>query len=79
MAKIHEFEESAASAAHDKAADLVHPIHVRASEAGGQAQAQAHRTQEEASFFEQTGEQFANLAQGAIDGVKNTLGYGEKK
>ncbi|KAH6786825.1 hypothetical protein C2S52_006377 [Perilla frutescens var. hirtella] len=72
QAKIQEFEESAknnANAVQDKACDLA-----------DQGQAQARRTQEEtAGFLQQTGEQVANMAQGALDGVKNTLGIGEKK
>ena len=29
-------------------------------------------------FFQQTGEKVVNMAQGAVDGVKNTLGMGDQ-
>ena len=32
-----------------------------------------------AGFIQQTGEQVENMAQGAVDSVKNTLGMAEKK
>ncbi|XP_073054056.1 uncharacterized protein [Primulina huaijiensis] len=72
QAKTEDWVESAkntASKAHDKAC-----------EAAGQTQQQAQRSKEEnATFLQQTGEQMAHMAQGAIDGVKNTLGMGDKK
>ncbi|XP_052206916.1 late embryogenesis abundant protein 1-like [Diospyros lotus] len=40
--------------------------------------AQQHK-EEAAGFIQQTGEQVVQMAQGAIDGVKNTLGINEKK
>ncbi|CAA2992115.1 late embryogenesis abundant protein 1-like [Olea europaea var. sylvestris] len=72
QAKTEEWMESAkntAQSAHDKACD-----------AANSTQAQAQRSKEEnAGFLKQTGEQVAHMAQGAIDGVKNTLGMGDKK
>ncbi|GFY82814.1 Late embryogenesis abundant protein [Actinidia chinensis var. chinensis] len=38
-----------------------------------------HGKEEAAGFLQQTGEQVMHMAQGAIDGVKNTLGMNEKK
>ncbi|KAI8002411.1 hypothetical protein LOK49_LG08G02567 [Camellia lanceoleosa] len=35
--------------------------------------------EETAGFLQQTGEKVATMTQGAIDGVKNTLGMNEKK
>ncbi|KAI3518487.1 hypothetical protein L2E82_35057 [Cichorium intybus] len=55
--------------AQDKAADA-------ASDASGQAQL---KKEEASSVLQQTGEQVANMAQGAYDGVKNTLGVGESQ
>ncbi|KAL6535164.1 hypothetical protein OROMI_026538 [Orobanche minor] len=70
--KTEEWIESAkstASAAHDKACD-----------AAGKTQEETQRSKEEnVGFLQQTGEQMAHMAQGAIDGVKNTLGMGDKK
>ncbi|KAL6517162.1 hypothetical protein OROHE_017868 [Orobanche hederae] len=67
QAKTEQWVESAkstASQAHDKAC-----------EAAGKTQDQAQRSKEESvGFLQQTGEQVAHMAQGAIDGVKNTLG-----
>ncbi|KAI3469888.1 hypothetical protein Pfo_026551 [Paulownia fortunei] len=64
-----ESAKSTASKAHDKACD-----------AAGKSQEQAQRSKEEnAGFLQQTGEQMAHMAQGALDGVKNTLGMGDKK
>ncbi|KAH6809159.1 hypothetical protein C2S51_026942 [Perilla frutescens var. frutescens] len=52
----------------------------KAHEAAGHSQGQAQQSKEEnATFLQQTGEQVANMAQGAIDGVKNTLGMGDQK
>ncbi|XP_052191404.1 late embryogenesis abundant protein 1 [Diospyros lotus] len=40
---------------------------------------EAQRGKEQsASFLQQTGEQVMSMAQGAIDGVKNTLGMNER-
>ncbi|KAI3459591.1 hypothetical protein Pfo_016254 [Paulownia fortunei] len=70
--KTEEWMESAkstANAAHDKACN-----------AAGKTPEQTQRSKEEnAGFLQQTGEQMAHMAQGAIDGVKNTLGMGDKK
>ncbi|KAL7124188.1 hypothetical protein ABFS83_14G031200 [Erythranthe nasuta] len=64
----------------DSAKDTAHAAHDKACDAAGKTQEQAHRSKEEsAGFLQQTGEQVAHMAQGAIDGVKNTLGMGEKK
>ncbi|KAL3506293.1 hypothetical protein ACH5RR_031675 [Cinchona calisaya] len=37
----------------------------------------AHAADQSAGFLQQTGEQVKSMAQGAIDGVKNTLGVGD--
>ncbi|KAL0368533.1 UNVERIFIED_CONTAM: hypothetical protein Scaly_1072200 [Sesamum calycinum] len=70
--KAEEWMESAkstANAAHDKACDVA-----------GDSQGQAQRSKEEnAGLLQQTGEQMVNMAQGAIDGMKNTLGMNDKK
>ncbi|KAL3812397.1 hypothetical protein ACJIZ3_013665 [Penstemon smallii] len=64
-----ESAKNTAEAAHDKACN-----------AAGKTHAETQRSKEEnASFLQQTGEQVAHMAQGAIDGVKNTLGMGDKK
>ena len=72
QAKTEELVDSAkstASKAHDKAC-----------EATGKSHEQAQRSKEEnAGFLQQTGEQMATMAQGAIDGVTNALGLGENK
>ncbi|XP_022848889.1 late embryogenesis abundant protein 1-like [Olea europaea var. sylvestris] len=72
QAKTEDWMESAkntAESAHDKACD-----------ATNSTQAQAQQSKEEkAGFLQQTGEQVVHMAQGAIDGVKNTLGVGDKK
>ncbi|PIM98988.1 Malate dehydrogenase (decarboxylating) [Handroanthus impetiginosus] len=71
-AKTQEWIDSAkstANAAHDKACD-----------AAGKTQDQAQRSKDEAAgFLQQTGDKMAHMAQGAIDGVKNTLGMSDKK
>ncbi|KAL2463489.1 Uncharacterized protein Fot_53145 [Forsythia ovata] len=71
-AKTEEWMESAKNttqSAHDKACDVAN-----------NTEAQAQQSKEEnAGFLQQTGEQVANMAQGAIDGVKNTLGMGSEK
>ncbi|KAL8479756.1 hypothetical protein ACS0TY_026097 [Phlomoides rotata] len=72
QAKTEEWVESAKSTANK--------AHDKACEATGKSHEQAQRSKDEnATFFQQTGEQMANMAQGAIDGVKNTLGMGETK
>ncbi|KAI5649788.1 hypothetical protein M9H77_35793 [Catharanthus roseus] len=38
----------------------------------------ASATDQSSGFIQQTGEQMKSMAQGAIDGVKNTLGVGEQ-
>ncbi|XP_011073738.1 late embryogenesis abundant protein 1 [Sesamum indicum] len=72
QAKAENWTESAkstANAAHDKACDMA-----------GDSQGQAQRSKEEnAGLLQQTGEQMVNMAQGAIDGMKNTLGMNDKK
>ncbi|OVA02274.1 hypothetical protein BVC80_9099g69 [Macleaya cordata] len=70
QAKTDEWTQSAkdtANAARDKTADIA------------QSTADtAHQKHEEASgFIQQTGEQVMNMAQGAVDSVKNTLGVGD--
>ncbi|PIN14468.1 Malate dehydrogenase (decarboxylating) [Handroanthus impetiginosus] len=64
----------------DSAKNTANKAHDKACEAAGKTQEQAQRSKEEsAGFLQQTGEQVVHMAQGAIDGVKNTLGIGEKK
>ncbi|KAL7141888.1 hypothetical protein ABFS83_08G084900 [Erythranthe nasuta] len=64
----------------DSAKGTAQSAHDRTCDALGRTQEQAQRSQEEsAGFLQQTGEKVANMAQGAVDGVKNTLGMGEKK
>lgn len=43
-----------------------------------QQSAQERREQGESGFLQQTGEQMMNMAQGAIDGMKNKLGMGDQ-
>ncbi|KAL3628059.1 hypothetical protein CASFOL_028161 [Castilleja foliolosa] len=70
--KTEQWVESAKSTANQ--------AHDKACEAAGKSQEQAHRSKDETTgFLQQTGEQVANMAQGAIDGVKNTLGMNDKK
>jgi hypothetical protein len=38
-----------------------------------------HDSDQSTGFFHQTGEQVMNMAQGAVDTMKNTLGVGDKK
>ncbi|RAL54505.1 unnamed protein product [Cuscuta campestris] len=75
QAKTEQFVDSAKSTA-DSA------VH-KAENAAGNAQQSAQQRREEqggaAGFLQQTGEQVINAAQGAIDGVKNTLGMGDQK
>ncbi|KAH6820918.1 hypothetical protein C2S53_015220 [Perilla frutescens var. hirtella] len=64
----------------DSAKESANKAHDKAHEAAGHSQGQAQQSKEEnATFLQQTGEQVANMAQGAIDGVKNTLGMGDQK
>ncbi|KAI3832266.1 hypothetical protein MKX03_011981 [Papaver bracteatum] len=70
QAKTQEWVESAkdtAQSARDKTAD-----------AAQSASDSAQQKREEASgFLQQTGEQVINMAQGAMDSVKSTLGVGD--
>ncbi|KAL7145094.1 hypothetical protein ABFS83_07G056400 [Erythranthe nasuta] len=72
QAKTEQWVESAKGTAHQ--------AHDKACDVAGKTEGQAQLSKEEnAGFFQQTGEQVVHMAQGAIDGVKNTLGMGEKK
>ncbi|KAL6548479.1 hypothetical protein OROGR_008900 [Orobanche gracilis] len=66
----------------ESAKTTANQAHDKACEAAGKTQEQAQRSKEESVGFLQqvspTGEQVAHMAQGAIDGVKNTLGMGDK-
>ncbi|PIM98990.1 Malate dehydrogenase (decarboxylating) [Handroanthus impetiginosus] len=64
----------------DSAKSTAESAHDKACNAAGKTQEEAQRSKEEsAGFLQQTGEQMVHMAQGAIDGVKNTLGMGDKK
>ncbi|KAK4406019.1 UNVERIFIED_CONTAM: Late embryogenesis abundant protein 1 [Sesamum angustifolium] len=64
----------------DSAKDTMNQARDKASEAAENTQGQAQlRKEETAGFLQQTGEQVVNMAQGALDGVKNTLGMSDKK
>ncbi|KAG6431294.1 hypothetical protein SASPL_109373 [Salvia splendens] len=64
----------------DSAKDTASTAHDKAHDALGHSQGQAQQSKEEnATFLQQTAESAANMAQGALDGVKNTLGMGEQK
>ncbi|VFQ92271.1 unnamed protein product [Cuscuta campestris] len=71
QAKAEQWAESAkgtANSAVDKAENATQ---------NAQQSAQQRRAEEgETGFLQQTGEQMISMAQGAIDGVKNTLGMG---
>ncbi|KAH7573140.1 hypothetical protein ACOSP7_006591 [Xanthoceras sorbifolium] len=50
----------------------------KASNAAQSAEESAQDAKEQsAGFLQQTGEKVVHMAQGAVDGVKNTLGIGE--
>ncbi|XP_077229025.1 late embryogenesis abundant protein (LEA) family protein [Tasmannia lanceolata] len=69
--KTDEWIESAkgtANAAADKVADAAQSTQDNAQQ----------KKDETAGFFQQTGEQMMNMAQGAVDSVKNTLGVGDQ-
>ncbi|XP_057772376.1 late embryogenesis abundant protein 1 [Salvia miltiorrhiza] len=64
----------------DSAKQTASQVHDQAHEAVGHSQGQTQQRKEEnATFLQQTAESVANTAQGAIDGVKNTLGMGDQK
>ncbi|CAK9166989.1 unnamed protein product [Ilex paraguariensis] len=72
QAKTEEWVQSAkdtANAASDRASNATQNTRESAQRGADQT----------AGFLQQTGEQVKNMAQGAIDGVKNTLGVGDKK
>ncbi|KAK0608751.1 hypothetical protein LWI29_035371 [Acer saccharum] len=71
QAKTEEWVESAqntANAARDKASNAAQSTHDSALQGADQS----------AGFLQQTGEKVASMAQGAVDGVKNTLGMGDQ-
>ncbi|KAJ8530687.1 hypothetical protein K7X08_023568 [Anisodus acutangulus] len=73
QAKTEQMAESAKSTAHsmvDKAENATQ---------SAQESAQQNKDQQNPGFLQQTGEQVINMAQGAVDGVKNTLGIGSDK
>jgi F0F1-type ATP synthase membrane subunit b/b' len=66
--------------ARDKAADLTQSARDKTADGSHSANKSAQHNQEQAAgLFGQTGESVKNMAQGALDGVKNSLGMNEKK
>ncbi|XP_059317828.1 late embryogenesis abundant protein 1-like [Lycium barbarum] len=73
QAKTEQMADSAKSTAHsmaDKAENATQ---------SAQESVQQNKDQNNPGFLQQTGEQVINMAQGAVDGVKNTLGIGSDK
>ena len=71
QAQTEEWIESAqntANAARDKASNAAQSTNDSAQQGADQS----------TGFLQQTGEKMANMAQGAVDGVKNTLGMGDQ-
>ncbi|OWM84246.1 late embryogenesis abundant protein 2 [Punica granatum] len=63
-----------------KAEGMIQSAKEGTANAANSAQATAQRgADQSAGFMQQTGEQMKSMAQGAVDGVKNTLGMGDKK
>ncbi|KAK4732672.1 hypothetical protein R3W88_025660 [Solanum pinnatisectum] len=73
QAKTEQLAQSAKNTAHslaDKADNATH---------SAQQSVQENKDQLNPGFLQQTGEQVIHMAQGAVDGVKNTLGIGSDK
>ncbi|ESQ56339.1 hypothetical protein EUTSA_v10026478mg [Eutrema salsugineum] len=69
-----------AQSARDKAADITHSAQNKSADKSHSTRESAQHGQEQAAgFLGQTGESVKNMAQGALDGVKNSLGMNEKK
>ncbi|CAN6464756.1 unnamed protein product [Victoria cruziana] len=63
----------------DSAKDTAHAAGEKACEAAQSAADSAEHCQQQApSFLQQTGEQIKNMAHGAAESVKQTLGMGEQ-
>ncbi|KAJ0245501.1 Late embryogenesis abundant protein [Hirschfeldia incana] len=70
----------AALSARDKTANLTQSTHSKSADASHSTRESAQHGQEQAAgFLGQTGESVKNMAQGAYDGVKNSLGMNDKK
>ncbi|CAF2106803.1 unnamed protein product [Brassica oleracea var. botrytis] len=70
-----------AQSAHDKAIDVTHSAQNKSADKSHSTRESAQHGQEQTTGFlgQQTGESVKNMAQGALDGVKNSLGMNEKK
>ncbi|MCD7469627.1 hypothetical protein HAX54_008769 [Datura stramonium] len=73
QAKTEQIAESAKSTVHS----MVEKVE-NATQNAHQS-AQLNKEQNNPGFLQQTGEQVIHMAQGAVDGVKNTLGIGSDK
>ncbi|EFH59773.1 hypothetical protein ARALYDRAFT_898993 [Arabidopsis lyrata subsp. lyrata] len=64
----------------ESAKETAHSARDKTANAAQSTKESAQHGQQQASgFIQQTGESVKNMAQGAVDGVKNTLGINEKK
>ncbi|GAA0174186.1 hypothetical protein LIER_27629 [Lithospermum erythrorhizon] len=70
QAKTEQWAESAKGTAHSA---------VNKAENAAQRTQQKAQQHESGGVMQQTGEKVAHMAQGAVDGVKNTLGIGEQR
>ncbi|CAH8337575.1 unnamed protein product [Eruca vesicaria subsp. sativa] len=69
-----------AQSAHDKAIDVTHSAQNKSAGKSHSTRESAQHGQEQTTgILGQTGESVKNMAQGALDGVKNSLGMNEKK
>ncbi|VVB01294.1 unnamed protein product [Arabis nemorensis] len=69
-----------AQSARDKAADVTQSARDKSADGSHSTKQSAQQNKEPAAgFLGQTGENVKNMAQGALDGVKNSLGINEKK
>ncbi|CAN6838113.1 unnamed protein product [Brassica oleracea var. botrytis] len=70
-----------ALSARDKTANLTQSTQSKSADASHSTRESAQHGQEQTAGFlgQQTGESVKNMAQGAFDGVKNSLGMNEKK
>ncbi|PHU21489.1 hypothetical protein BC332_06596 [Capsicum chinense] len=73
QAKTEQLTDSAKNTAHSMA-DQAENATQRANQS-----VQQTKDQNNPGFLQQTGEQVIHMAQGAVDGVKNTLGIGSDK
>ncbi|CAF1705607.1 unnamed protein product [Brassica oleracea var. botrytis] len=64
----------------ESAKEIVHSARDKTANAAQSTKESAQHGQQQVSgFIQQTGESVKNMAQGAVDSVKNTLGINEKK